>query len=210
MTSRFTIPTTHWTVLLTVFGLAFAAAPSGWSQSPAAPKQIAGKSIEQFTKMLGDEKRTVRLRAIKSLGAFGIPAGDALQQALEHEDRAVQYTAAVHLGRIGGSPLESASDALVKLAEQKESLAVRFAAAFALCRADKTEKYLPILTATLSYPDRGTVCSCAELIGMLGANGKAAIPALEEAYAKNKPGVKGGDYHIGGAANNALRKVRGE
>jgi hypothetical protein len=33
---------------------------------------------------------------------------------------------------------------------------------------------------------------------------------LEKAFASNDPAKRNGDYHIGGAANNALRKIRGE
>ena len=180
------------------------------SQSPAEAKTVAGKTVEQYAKLVESENRTVRLRAAKSLGAFGQVAGKALTQALGHTDRAVQYTAAVHLGRIGGDALRDAKAKLAELAESKQSLALRMAGAFALCKAGETEKRLAVLTGALTYPDRGTACSAAELIGMLGPDAKAAIAPLEAVYVEHKPGKKGGDYHIGGAANNALRKIRGE
>ncbi|NND97994.1 MAG: HEAT repeat domain-containing protein [Pirellulaceae bacterium] len=172
--------------------------------------QVAGRTVEQYASELDDPNRVVRLRAVKSLGAFGPSAGDALQKALDHDDHAVQYTAAVHLGRIGGPPLNDATERLTELAKQKDSQAVRIAASYALCRGGQIDPYLSVLTDALSYPDRGTVCSTAELLGMLGATAKAAIDPLDAVYQTNKPGVKGGDYHIGGAANNALRKIRGK
>jgi hypothetical protein len=61
---------------------------------------------------------------------------------------------------------------------------------------------------TLQYPERGMACTAAFLIGELGADAKEAEPALRRMYEQNKPGQKQGDYHRGGAAMNALRKIR--
>lgn len=171
---------------------------------------IAGRTIEDYASQIDDEDRVVRLRAVKSLGAFGAAAGESLNKALGSDDKAVQYTAAVALGRIGGKPLDSAKVRLKEISNDKDSLAVRLAAAFALCRAGELEKNLPTLAGALTYPERGMVCCAAELLGMLAADAEAAIEPLETVYEKNRPGVKGGDYHIGGAAMNALRKIKGE
>lgn len=186
------------------------AAQTDTEASKTAPVLIAGRSIADYQQQLDDTNRIVRLRAAKSLGAFGVGAGEALTMALDNKDRAVVYTAAVHLGRIGGEPLKAATEKLTALADNKDSLALRMAGSFALCKAGKIDERLGVLTDTLSYPDRGTACSAAELIGMLGADAKAAIKPLQAASEKHKPGTKRGDYHIGGAANNALRKIRGE
>lgn len=174
------------------------------------PVTIAGRTVGQYAQMLDSDNRVVRLRAVKSLGAFGESAGETLTAALVHDDRAVAYTAAVHLGRIGGKPLQSAVEPLIRMVENKESLALRMASAFALCRAGQMDQRLKVLTDTLTYPDRGTVCSAAELIGMLGTDAAAAIEPLETTAAKNDPAKRNGDYHMGGAALNALRKIRGE
>jgi HEAT repeat protein len=174
------------------------------------PTTIAGRTIADYTAQLDDDDRVVRLRAVKSLGAFGEAAGEALISALDHDDKAVQYTAAVHLGRIGGKPLQDAQGQLEQVAKDKDSLAVRMAASFALCRGGATEQYLPILIEGLQYPERGMVCGAAELLGMLGPAAAAAVEPLQQAYEQNRPGVKGGDYHIGGAAMNALRKIQGQ
>ena len=157
---------------------------------------------------LNDENRVVRLRAARSLGAFGVAAGDALRESLTHDDAAVRYLAAENLGRIGGKPLEQAKARLTDLAEDETSLAVRLAASYALCRAGLVDQHLPLLIETLRYPERGTACSAAELIGNIGPSAAAAIKPLEEVHEKNRPGAKGGDYHVGGAAMNALRKLR--
>ncbi len=179
------------------------------TQTPSG-KTVAGRTVDQYAEQLSSENRVVRLRAIKSLGAFGEAAGDVLVSALENDDRAVVYTAAVHLGRIGNQPLKSAVEPLTALAENKDSLSLRMAASFALCRAGQIDKRLSVLADALSYPDRGTACSAAELIGMLGKDAAAAIEPLEKVFANNDPAKRNGDYHVGGAANNALRKIRGE
>lgn len=174
------------------------------------PRAIAGRTIEDYATELKDESRVVRLRAARSLGAFGVAAGDALRGALAHDDAAIRYIAAEQLGRIGGKPLEQANPALTKLANDESSLAVRLAACYALCRAGLVEQHLPLLIETLRYPERGTACSAAELIGNIGPSAAAAIATLEEVHQKNRPGAKGGDYHVGGATMNALRKLRVE
>ena len=173
-----------------------------------APKTIAGRTVDQYSEQLTNANRTIRLRAVKSLGAFGEAAGPALQSALAHDDPAVVYTAAVHLGRIGGEPLKGCVAKLQTIVNNQDSLALRMASAFALCRAGNVDENLSVIIQALEHPNRGMVCSAAELLGMLGRDGAAAVDALEAVYKKHKPGVKGGDYHKGGAANNALRKIR--
>jgi HEAT repeat protein len=171
------------------------------------PTTVAGRSIQDYAVQLDDADRVIRLRAVKSLGAFGAAAAEPLQRALDHSDAAVRYTAAVHLGRIGGPSLESAEQRLQQLADDESSLAVRMAASFALCRAGSLEKHLPLLVETLNFPERGMACSAAELIGQIGPPAAAAIEPLQRVYQKHRPGAQGGDYHIGGAAQNALRKL---
>ena len=192
----------------------------------ASEKKIAGRTIADCRRNLESDNRVKRLRAIRTLGAFDDAAGKSLRLALGHDDPAVRFLAATHLGRIGGESLAQSVDTLKKLVSEgnrprngtsradrdatPQPLAVRLAAAYALCESGRTDQYLTILTAAVSFPDRGTACSAADLIGRLGPDADAASATLEAAYAENKPGVKGGDYHVGGAAMNALRKIRNE
>ncbi len=169
---------------------------------------VAGRTIDDYVSQLSDDDRVVRLRAIRSLGVFGADAGEELAEGLTHEDAAVRDLAAVSLGQVGGASLESAKTQLGKLAKDDTSRAVRMAASYSLCRAGLIDEHLPFLVETLAYPERGTACSAAELIGRIGPDAAAAIAPLEAAYSKHRPGAKGGDYHIGGAALNALRKLR--
>ncbi|MFK8113313.1 MAG: HEAT repeat domain-containing protein [Rubripirellula sp.] len=178
------------------------------SERTAETKSVAGKTLQQNLELLAGTERAVRLRAIRSIGLFGQPAGDALLTALDHQDAAVRYIAAEHLGRLGGEALEKAKARLRELADDESSLAVRTAASYALCRGGDLDKHLPLLIKTLDYPERGMVCSTAALLAKIGPPAKAAIGPLEKVHAQHRSGVKGGDYHIGGAAMNALREIR--
>ena len=138
---------------------------------------------------------------------MGQPAGATPMESLTHDDPAMRYIAAAGLGRIGGKSLKTAEVSLEKLVADQRSHAARMAAAFALCRLGKTSEHLPVLIDALSNPERGVVCAAAELLGDIGPTAKDAIDPLVAVHAKNKAGVKGGDYHIGGASMNALRKI---
>ena len=190
----------------------------------SAEAKIAGMTIADCQKDLGSDDRVKRTRAIRTLGVFDQAAGQTLRMALEHDDPAVRYLAATNLGRIGGESLAQSVVILKELVSHGQHPpndtpnsgrethpqpdAVRLAAAYALCEFGLSDQYLKILTAAGSFPDRGTACSAADLIGRIGPEAAAAKATLEVAYEKNKPGVKGGDYHVGGAAMNALRKIR--
>ena len=171
------------------------------------PAEVAGRTLDQYVEMLDSPDRVVRLRAARSLAPFGKAAGDALTSSLDHEDAAMRYVAAESLGRIGGTPLELAVGRLCELAEDETSHAVRMAASFALCRNGLNRDHLPFLIESLDYPERGISCTAAYLIGEVGPSAKQAVPALNKTYEKNGTGVKGGDYHLGGSALNALRKL---
>lgn len=191
-------------ILFSALGFLFAGTTFAFAQNE---NTVAGRTVDQYVKQLNDPDRVVRLRAIRSLGALGEPAGDALTNGLNHQDAAVRYIAAVCLGRIAGPPLRKAKERLQVLADDETSLAVRIAASFALCRDGDVPEHLPLLVQTLKHPVRGVACSAAELIGQIGPDAAPAIEALEAAYKNNQPGTGKGDYHVGGASHNALRKV---
>lgn len=178
-----------------------------WGQDRS---RVAGRTVADYQAEIESDDRVVRLRALKSLGAFGPRAAAAIRGALEHDDPAMRYTAAVQLGSMGGEPLEESLDTLQRLAAEDRSHGVRMAASYALCAEGRLEAHLPMLIESLEYPERGMACSAAELLSQLGGDAVDAVPALQAAYEKHRPGAKGGDYHIGGAAMNALRKIRGE
>jgi len=172
-------------------------------------QSIAGHDLSHYQSQLHDGNRVVRLRAVKSLGAFEKEAGPALIEALKHDDAGVRYIAAVHLGRIGGDTLNSSVDLLTKLRGDHSSVAVQQAAAFSLCRAGMVDEYLPFLMERLAYPERAMACSAAELIGMIGPPAVAAVDVLEQVKRDNPPAGKG-DYHLGGVAGHALKKIKSD
>ena len=111
---------------------------------------------------------------------------------------------------VGRYRLEAAVGRLCELADDESSHAVRLAASFALCRHGLYDMHLPLLIESLDYPERGTACTAAYLLGEIGPDAKGAQGPLEQTFEKNRPGGSEGDYHLGGAALNALRKIRGE
>ncbi len=175
----------------------------------AETREVAGMTLAQCVAQLDDENRTLRCRAVRTLGAFEQDAVKPLTAALSHSDPAVRYLAAAHLGRIGGDGLKAASEKLEKLVDDKRSKSVQMAAAFALCRAGKLDENLNLLIERLKYPERAMACSAAALIGSIGPVAAAAVPALEQARDENEPGGDG-DYHLGGAATAALRQIQPE
>ncbi len=178
--------------------------------SPSIAREIvAGRGVDETAAHLSDENRTARLRAVRSLVAFGAPAGTELVEAVKHEDAAVRYIAAVGLGQIGGESLQDCQPSLRELMRSDPSLAVRMAAAFAICSEGGDDDALALLVERVQSPSRGCACSAAELLGMLGPEANSAIDILTNIAAKNRPGGRG-DYHIGGAAQKALRQIQAE
>lgn len=193
---------------LLVVGLIFLAGTTIAAAQSATT--VAGRSIEQCVAQLKSTDRVERLRAVRTLGAFGESAGESLGASLDHDDAAVRYLAAVQLGRIGGESLQASRERLQQLAADEASIAVRIAASFALCRSGDVDGHLPFLITSLQHPVRGICCSAAELIGQLGPDASQAVTALEATVEANRPGTRRGDSHLGGAAMNALRKIRGQ
>lgn len=169
-------------------------------------EMVAGRSLADFAGELNHDDRTTRLQAIRSLAPFGTPAAVHFATCLDHEDPAMRYLAAVGLGDLGMSSAEDSIDQLKKIASDDSMQSVRMSACYALCQAGQMDDYLPKLGKYIDYPERGMACCAALLIGKLGAEAKSIAPVLQAAYDANAPGGSG-DYHVGGAAKNALRKL---
>ncbi|MDH3584773.1 MAG: HEAT repeat domain-containing protein [Phycisphaerae bacterium] len=186
--------------------------PACAAATDAADRVVAGRTLSDWGRDLSSENRFVRLRAVKTLGAFGSSATALLIAALDDPAPGVRYWAASHLGSIG-KPAAKAVPRLVALKSDTEHTGVAMAAAFALCTIKGVDGYLGFLADQLESPERGMACSAAEFLGRLGTAAAAAVPALETAYKRHnrKPGQKGpsgADYHVRGAVQNALRKIQ--
>ncbi len=170
---------------------------------------VAGLTLKECVALLDDEDRTVRCRAVRTLGGFEQDAAQPLTAALDHSDAAVRYLAAVQLGRIGGAGLQASTEELEKLAGDERSNAVQMAAAFAPCRVGKLDEHLDLLIERLKSNEHAMACSAAALIGDIGPSAARAVPALEQA----RDGQQGNGksvYPVGRAAAAALRKVQPE
>lgn len=176
------------------------------SKPIVTPITIAGRSLTDTIHETRSDNRYVRLRAVRSLRPFGNAAAKALAGLLSHDDDAVRYLAAEAIGDLTKQTMQSALATLRKMATNDDSLSVQMAAAYAMCQAGEVDEFLPILNKRLTYPERGMVCSAAMLIGKIGPDAKGSIETLQDVYKNNQPKTPG-DYHKGGAAKNALRKL---
>lgn len=183
--------------------------PPAQNQAAMAVQSVAGRNLKEWAADLKSPNEFIRLRAAKSLLPFGKSAVPALCEALGDKHVGVQYWAASHLGSIGvASP--SATRTLMQM-ESGKNPALAMAAAFALCRLEKSDKHLKVLVARLEYPQRGMACAAAEFLGKVGPPAKSAVPALVATHTRhNKKKGPGVDYHVRGACQNALRLILGE
>ena len=161
---------------------------------------VAGRSLTNWTAELQSSSPVARRRAVLSLGAFGKIAVPELAKALVHEDAVVRYWAASALGDLGNDA-KSALDPLRKV-HGEQSIGVRIAAAYALCRVGQVDEGLPTLLEGLKHDARGVWNSSADFLARIGPPAKAAIPTLES------EGKRGAD-HIADICNEALRRIRG-
>lgn len=179
------------------------------NEKASVAKKVAGRTLAEWQVDLSSTNEIVRLRAVKSLGPFGMSAVTILQKCLSDESDAVQYWAADHLGSIGPKVSKSKSranvvDSLEAIIKASPEKAVSMAAAYALFKVDAKEEHLDLVIKRLSHGERGMACSAAEFLGKIGSPAKSALPELQKKYKEH------GDYHVRGACLNAIRKIKGE
>jgi HEAT repeat protein len=124
--------------------------------------------------------------AIVSLGLLGEKSTEAVKSIARHlgaADVELRRLAALTLGRFGIVG-RVASAELKKVFQEDADKTVRANALHSLAvgHGADTKDLIPILTPRLkSDPDYEVRVAIAELLGSLGANGKSAVPALQEA-----------------------------
>ena len=189
------VRTWAWSVVFLV-GLLFAECPA------AAPKSVAGRSLAEWSAELDAKSRTRRLRAALTLPSFGVDAVKPLVKALEHDDPGVVYWAASGLGDLAhkSAHTKPVLRRLKGLMGHK-AVGVRLSAAYALSRLGETGSGIGVLAKGLEHPHRGVACSAADFLARIGPPAANAVAALQAA-AKHK------DYHVKGAANEALKRIR--
>lgn len=187
-----------WKILLAILALVV-----GSHVEAADPvSKVAGRTLSAWQAELGSSVRTRRLRAILTLPAFGEPAVQSLGLALGHADPAVCYWAASGLGDLAHKTSRSKEihRALERMLKHK-SVGLQISAAYALCRLGHVKQGLPTLIKSLEHPQRGVACSGADFLARIGPPAAAAMVPLQQA-------VQHKDYHVKGAALEALRRIR--
>ncbi len=171
------------------------------SQSKSAsPERVAGRTLSEWTAELSKSQNEIaQLRAVVTLGAFGEPAAGVLITALSDRNAAVRYWAASELGD-QGVVRKTAIPALRKMMQEK-FVGLRISAAYALCRFGDVKQGLPVLIEALKFPERGVANSAADFLARIGPPAEGAVDALTQA-------TKHQDYHVRGAALEALRRIR--
>ena len=189
-----TVKSAAWLAVLLLFGAS--------TKCHAQAKSVAGRSLLEWSSELSSKSRTRRLRAALTLPSFGAEAVVPLVGALEHADPGVVYWSASGLGDLAHKsartkPVLARLKALLK----HKSIGVRLAAGFALCRLGETRTGLAVLTGGLQHAQRGVACAAADFLARIGPPAAAAVSALQQA-------AKHSDYHVKGAANEALKRIR--
>jgi HEAT repeat protein len=156
----------------------------------AVPSNPTAVNLVAERQKLSDEKKEVRLAAVKQLGSWGTAASLAapdLAGLLNDPDDEVANQAAVALAEIG--PL--AVKELVKAARPPATAPVRQRALYALSKmGPDAREAVPILKEALQ--DRHTPCRyyAAIALGELGAEAKAVVPDLSRTLTDNDEGVR--------------------
>ncbi len=176
--------------------------PVSATENPlAGTAEIEGRGLESWVADLASDNRTTRLRSAKTLGLFGASAVPTLRGLLADHDPAARYWAAYHLADVA----EPSDELLRQLAEllDHDSQGVRMAAAYAMVRLGDPSR-LDVLQEALASDERGTACTAGELLGRLGPAARDALDSLRATIARHK---NGGDYHVLGASQNAVRAI---
>lgn len=186
-----------------MISLAILALVAGRHTEAADPvSRVAGRALAEWQSELDSSVRTRRLRAILTLPVFGDAAVQPLGAALGHADPAVRYWAASGLGDLAhkASRTREIHGALQQMLKHK-SVGLQISAAYALCRLGHMKQGLPVLTRALEHSQRGVACSAADFLARIGPPAAAAVGPLQQA-------VRHKDYHVKGAALEALRQIR--
>ncbi len=174
------------------------------------PRQIAGRTLQQWAKDLDNSNEIVQARAAKMLGLFGPQAVPVLKQCLDHSSEAVRYWACSYLGDLAPRGDQALVERLNQLKNDAEHPACAMAAAYALCRIEGPQGHIELLIQRLDHGEPGMAISACDFLGRLGPQAKAAVPALERAartfYDKVRRHIHR-VYHVDRAAENALRQI---
>jgi N-sulfoglucosamine sulfohydrolase len=145
--------------------------------------------------------RVARTAVLASAGESALPR---LVAALEDDDAAVRYWAAIGIGNIG--PKAESAAATVHKALADDSRVVRIAAARALCRLDQPEDALPLLARELDEGRQWERLHAAIVLDEADEQARPVIDAMRAALTPRKNLYAGGKYTVR-VINRALNQL---
>ena len=147
-----------------------------------------------------------RVRDTASLTLAGREALPKLVQALDDEDAAVRYWAAIGIGNLGAEA-KSAIE-LMRSALEDDSPSVRIAAARALCRMGHSAEAVPLLARELTDGAQWVRLSAAIVLDEIDADAAPALDVMKQALEPRKDLLWNGKYTVR-VTNRALNDLLG-
>lgn len=147
------------------------------ARAAAAPRTFQGRTAAQWNLQLADEDLLVQLGAIKALGA--LDAVPELIAAADADDAAVRYWALVEL-RYAEPPAEAAPAHFRKRLDDPSPI-VRVAAAAGLCRFDRHEEGLGVLTRLMTHRQETVRLAAVTVLEEIGPAARPVTDELEAA-----------------------------
>jgi len=154
----------------------------------------------------GAESLIRRVRDTASLTLAGREALAQLVGALDDEDAAVRYWAAIGIGNLG--PQATSAMDRMRGALGDDSASVRIAAARALCRMGRSEEAVPVLARELTDGGQWTRLNAAIVLDEIDADARPALDAMKRALAPRKDLLWNGKYTVR-VINRALNELLG-
>ncbi|MCP5115356.1 MAG: sulfatase, partial [bacterium] len=149
----------------------------------------------------GMDEMLPRLRKVADLAVAGVSAVAELEKALDDEESAVRYWAAIGLGNIGADATAALES--VKKATQDTSAVVRIAASRALSTMGRPGEAIPVLERELASEAEWVRLHAAIVLDLIGEQARPAIPALKKALDDKQ------NKYVVRVANRALNDLEG-
>jgi len=146
---------------------------------PAAAVGVFGRPVNAWIDRLNGADPVLRTHAVKALGLAGPPAAPILLSALADAEPAVAFWAAEALGHLDPPP--DAVEARLEQTLGHASVAVRLAAAQALCRLGTQEEALPHVLAAMSGEDPYVRLYAVQILEEIGPESDDVRNSLEGA-----------------------------
>lgn len=159
------------------------------ARAAAALARIGPDTAARLEAALKDDRPAVRHGAARVLASFGPEAADAvpaLGQALKDKDAKVRFFAAAALGEIGPKAEPAVPLLIEALKDKDQDVQAQAAGSLALVGPSAT----PALARALSDPEAVAIRpTLLYVLGQLGPDARAAVPALTDLLKDKDPNV---------------------